>query len=132
MLMARRRRFRWPFEGRRAVYPASGRRRRDAMAWTHNGLSHRPTVMGRRGVVTSAHYLASLAGQRMLMQGGNAVDAAVAVAAALNVVEPYMSGMAGCGYMFLYDAKSGKRIVLDYNGCSPYAVDRSRITDPHD
>jgi gamma-glutamyltranspeptidase/glutathione hydrolase len=68
----------------------------------------------------------------MLLQGGNAIDAAVAVAAALNVVEPYMSGMAGCGYMFVYDAKSERRIVLDYNGCSPYAVDASRITNPQD
>jgi gamma-glutamyltranspeptidase/glutathione hydrolase len=102
------------------------------MAWTNKGSAHRPVVMGRRGVVASAHYLASLAGQRMLLQGGNAIDAAVAVAAALNVVEPYMSGMAGCGYMFIYDAKSERRIILDYNGCSPYAVDATRITNPQD
>ncbi len=102
------------------------------MAWTNKGLAHRPVVMGRRGVVTSAHYLASLAGQRMLMWGGNAIDAAVSIAVALNVVEPYMSGMAGCGYMFIYDAKSRKRIVLDYNGCSPYAVDATQITNPQD
>ncbi len=95
------------------------------MAWANRGTAHRPVVMGRRGAVASAHYLATLAGQRMLMQGGNAIDAAVAIAAALNVVEPYMSGMGGVGYMFIYDAKSGKRIVLDYNGRSPYAADIS-------
>src|SRR4051795_12000894 len=102
------------------------------MAWANNGLAHRPVVMGRRGAVASAHYLASLAGQRMLMQGGNAIDAAVAVAAALNVVEPYMSGAAGCGYMFITDGKTGKRAVLDYNGRSPYATDLSRVDNPQD
>src|SRR5688500_10526610 len=44
----------------------------------------RPPIMSRNGMVTSAHYLASMAGVRVLMDGGNAVDAAVAVAATLN------------------------------------------------
>ncbi|MDQ6602399.1 MAG: gamma-glutamyltransferase, partial [Chloroflexota bacterium] len=102
------------------------------MAWTNKGLAHRPVVMGRRGACASAHYLATLAGQRMLMQGGNAVDAVVAIAAALNVVEPYMSGAGGVGYMFIYDAKSKKRIVLDYNGRSPYAAELSKYTHEDD
>jgi gamma-glutamyltranspeptidase/glutathione hydrolase len=102
------------------------------MAWTNKGLAHRPVVMGRRGAVASAHYLASLAGQRMLMQGGNAIDAAVAIAAALNVVEPYMSGAGGVGYMFIHHAKSGKRIVLDYNGRSAYAAELSKYKSEED
>jgi gamma-glutamyltranspeptidase/glutathione hydrolase len=102
------------------------------MAWANNGLAHRPVVMGRRGAVASAHYLASLAGQRMLMQGGNAIDAAVAIAAALNVVEPYMSGAGGVGYMFIKDGKTGKRTVLDYNGRSPHAAELSRYTSEED
>src|SRR5579885_1510038 len=61
----------------------------------------RPLAYGRRGMVATANPLASLAGVRMLAQGGNAVDALVAAAAALGVVEPYMSGLAGCGTLIL-------------------------------
>ncbi len=102
------------------------------MAWPNKGLAHRPVVMGRRGAVASAHPLASLAGQRMLMAGGNAIDAAVAIAAALNVVEPYMSGAAGVGYLFIYHAQSDTRIVLNYNGRSPWAAELSRFTSEDD
>ena len=51
------------------------------------GRAFRPTVSGSRGMVTAAHPLAAQAGQQVLAAGGNAVDAGVAVAAALNVVE---------------------------------------------
>ena len=71
------------------------------MAFPSHGLTHRPTVTGTRGMVTSAHPLASLAGARILLQGGNAFDAMVAVASTLNVVEPYMSGIAGNGYLIM-------------------------------
>ena len=80
-------------------------------------------------MVTSAHPLASGAGMRILQQGGNAIDAAVATAAALNVVEPYMSGMAGCGYMLFYSAKERKLRVLDYLGTSTAAANHAEFTD---
>lgn len=73
-------------------------------------------------MVASGHQLASLAGLRMLMQGGNAVDAAVAVAAALNVAEPYMSGIGGVGYLMHYDAATRAVGVLNYNGTAPKAA----------
>jgi gamma-glutamyltranspeptidase / glutathione hydrolase len=84
--------------------------------------AHRPVVMGRRGLVASAHYLASLAGLCMFFQGGNAVDAAVAAAAALNVVEPYMSGMGGIGWMLISRARTGERRVLNFSGYAPAAA----------
>ena len=91
--------------------------------------AYRPVVMGTRGVVTSAHPLASQAGLQMLWQGGNAVDAAVAVASTLNVVEPYMSGLGGIGLMMIYDAKTRTRHLLDFVGPAPRAADPSRVTE---
>src|SRR5438552_2768871 len=91
--------------------------------------AYRPVVMGTRGVVTSAHPLASTAGIRMLLGGGNAVDAAVAVASTLNVVEPFMSGCGGIGLMLISRAATGERHVLDFFGRSPRAADPARCTD---
>jgi gamma-glutamyltranspeptidase/glutathione hydrolase len=58
----------------------------------------------------------------MLIQGGNAVDAAVATAAALNVAEPYMSGIGGVGYLMHFDAATRTTSVLNYNGRAPKAA----------
>src|SRR6476620_4267238 len=80
--------------------------------------STRPPVVAPNGVVAAAHPLAAVAGLRMLLAGGNAVDAAVATAAALNVVEPYMSGIGGDGYMMVSLA-DGTRRGLDYVGRAP-------------
>ena len=91
--------------------------------------AYRPAVMGNRGVVTSAHPLASMAGIRVLLDGGNAVDAAVAVAAALNVVEPFMSSAGGIGLMLISRAKGRERHVLDFIGRAPAASDASRATE---
>lgn len=86
------------------------------MVWPNRGVAHRPVAMGTRGAVASAHPLASLAGMEILKSGGNAVDAAVATAAALNVAEPYMSGIGGSGYMLVYSARDRSLRVLDYVG----------------
>ncbi|MCY3711052.1 MAG: gamma-glutamyltransferase, partial [Caldilineaceae bacterium] len=92
------------------------------MSFSAKGIVHRSTVTGRRGMIASAHPLASLAGVRIMMEGGNAIDAVVAVAAALNVVEPYMSGLGGDGYMHIYSAREQEHTVLDYMGRSPYGA----------
>src|SRR5258708_782450 len=69
----------------------------------------RPTIASRHGMVAAAHPLAAATGARVLGNGGNAFDAAVATAATLNVVEPYMSGLAGLGMATCYIA-SEKRV----------------------
>lgn len=88
----------------------------------------RPAVAGVNGMVCSAHPLASLAGVRMLLEGGNAVDAAVAVATSLNVCEPNMSGAGGDGYMLISLARENKRVVVDYMGRAPYAASLETVT----
>ena len=100
------------------------------MSFSAKGIVHRSTVTGRRGMIASAHPLASVAGLRILIEGGNAIDAVVAVAAALNVVEPYMSGLGGDGYMHIYSAREQEHTVLDYMGRTPYAATLEELRDP--
>src|SRR5262245_63062703 len=90
--------------------------------------AYRPVVMGKRGAVTSAHPLASMAGIRTLLEGGNAVDAAVAVGAALNVVEPFMSSAGGIGLMVISRSGGRERYVLDFVGLAPQGADPARAT----
>ncbi|MCC6716261.1 MAG: gamma-glutamyltransferase [Acetobacteraceae bacterium] len=74
----------------------------------------RPVVASVHGMVAAAHPLAAAAGARMLAMGGNAFDAAAATTAALNVVEPYMSGLAGLGMATCYIADEQQVRCLDY------------------
>src|SRR5258705_6149058 len=91
--------------------------------------AYRPTVMGTRGAVASAHPLASMAGIRVLLEGGNAVDAAVAIGSTLNVVEPFMSSAGGIGLMVISLARTRERHVLDFIGPAPRVADAARCTD---
>ena len=92
-----------------------------------NFEAHRPTVMGRRGMVSAGHPLASQAGIATLQKGGNAVDAAIATAAALNVVEPLMSGIGGDGYIMVYWQPTDRLEVCNATGAAPYAAARERF-----
>ena len=87
----------------------------------------RPSVRGAGGMVASAHPLASLAGVNMLQAGGNAFDAIAATAATLNVVEPYMSGMAGLGMATVYTAADDRLRSLDFHPPVPAAFDASTL-----
>jgi gamma-glutamyltranspeptidase/glutathione hydrolase len=98
----------------------------------YGGVQHRPAVTGRRGMVASAHPVASLAGLRTLMEGGNAIDAAVAVASCIGATEIGASGIGGVGWMLIYHAKSQTLTALDYQGWSPYATDRRLYMRPED
>ncbi len=74
----------------------------------------RPMIGSVHGMVACAHPLAAEAGAAMLRTGGNAFDAIAAVAAALNVVEPFMSGLAGMGMATCYIAKEKRIRALDF------------------
>ena len=84
--------------------------------------SRRSVVMGRHGMVAASQPLAAQAGLRILLAGGNAADAAVAVAAALNVVEPMSTGIGGDAFALIYDAKTRGVGALNGSGRAPRAI----------
>ncbi len=79
--------------------------------------------------VASAHPLATAAGEAILRQGGNAFDAAVAISAALAVVEPYSSGLGGGGFWLLHRARDGFEVMVDGRERAPLAAHRDLYLD---
>jgi gamma-glutamyltranspeptidase/glutathione hydrolase len=84
--------------------------------------SRRSVVHSTKGIVSCTQPLAAQAGQRILRAGGNAADAAVAVAAALNVTEPVNTGIGGDMFCLFYEAKNKKVRALNGSGRAPAAV----------
>ena len=76
----------------------------------------RPDVMGREAAVVSDHVLASNAGAAVLRRGGNAVDAAITMAAVLAVVRPHMNGVGGDNFLLIREAKTGRVYALNGSG----------------
>jgi gamma-glutamyltranspeptidase / glutathione hydrolase len=79
----------------------------------------RSEVMAQHGMVVASQPLAAQVGLQILRRGGNAIDAAVATAAALNVMEPMMVGMGGDLFAVFYIAKEKKIYVLNASGMAP-------------
>lgn len=84
--------------------------------------SRRSPVMARNGMVAASQPLAAAAGLRMLLRGGNAVDAAVATAAALGVTEPHQTGLGGDAFALIYLAKESRVRALNASGIAPQAA----------
>ena len=82
--------------------------------------AQRSVAMGTQGMVSSSQPLATLAGCKVLLKGGNAIDAAVAVVSTLNVVEPYSVGIGGDAFALIYLAKENKLIGMNASGRAPY------------
>jgi gamma-glutamyltranspeptidase/glutathione hydrolase len=87
---------------------------------------YRPLSIGRRGAVAANHPLAAQAGLLALRAGGNAVDAAVATALTLAVVEPMMSGLGGDGFYHVFEAATGRAVVFNATGPAPLAATPER------
>jgi gamma-glutamyltranspeptidase / glutathione hydrolase len=95
----------------------------------HNVASALRAAVPHKGAIASAHPLASEAGQEILAAGGNAFDAAVAVSAALAVVEPSSSGLGGGGFYLLHRQSDGFETMLDAREKAPGAATRDMYLD---
>ena len=96
------------------VLPASG-----ALGAKPVQTTKQPTATGTGGAVATVDHDASQVGMQVLREGGNAVDAAVATAAALGVTEPYSCGIGGGGFMVIYDAESESVSTIDSRETAP-------------
>jgi gamma-glutamyltranspeptidase/glutathione hydrolase len=88
-----------------------------------------PTAVGSGGSAASVDPLATEAAIDVLSAGGNAVDAAVAAAGVLGVVEPFSCGIGGGGFMVIYDAKRGKVDTIDSREAAPAGLQADSFAD---
>jgi gamma-glutamyltranspeptidase/glutathione hydrolase len=103
-----------------------------AFAAVAAGAAAAPTAIGPRpgqAAIASAHPLATAAGHEVIAAGGNAFDAAVAVSAALGVVEPFSSGLGGGGFYLLHRASDGHQTMVDARERAPAAATADMYLD---
>ncbi|MDA1188197.1 MAG: gamma-glutamyltransferase, partial [Chloroflexi bacterium] len=91
--------------------------------------SRRSNIKARNGMVATSQPLAAMAGLRMLMDGGNAIDAAVAAAATLNVVEPESTGLGGDLFALVWSTKDKKVHALNASGRAPAAASVNQLKE---
>jgi gamma-glutamyltranspeptidase / glutathione hydrolase len=91
--------------------------------------SKQPTATGTGGAVATVDHDASKVGMQVLQNGGNAVDAAVATAAALGVTEPYSCGIGGGGFMVVYSASDDSVSTIDSRETAPAAFQPDSFVD---
>src|SRR5947199_10738399 len=84
-----------------------------------NPFTTRPEITGTFGVVASTHWIATAVGMGILERGGNALDAAVATAFALQVVEPHLCGPGGDAPLIFHAVKKGKTEIMCGQGVMP-------------
>ena len=89
--------------------------------------SSRSPIYGRGGIVSTSQPLATAAGLEILSKGGNAADAAVAAAAALNVTEPTSTGIGGDMFALYFDAQTKRVTALNGSGRAPAALTLDRL-----
>jgi gamma-glutamyltranspeptidase/glutathione hydrolase len=82
----------------------------------------RPVITGRKGVVAAGHYLAAMAGMKMLEAGGNAIDAGVAAGFALALLEPQNNGLGGEAPILIYHARASRVAAINGQGVAPRAA----------
>lgn len=87
---------------------------------------YRP-IRGTRAAIVGGHPAAVAAGAAILDRGGNAIDAAIATAAAMTVVRPHMCGIGGDGFLLIYEAKSGRVQAVNAGGPAPAAASPDRF-----
>jgi gamma-glutamyltranspeptidase/glutathione hydrolase len=97
---------------------------------TSDTLVKQPVAVGSGGAVATVNLLATAVGIKVLREGGNAVDAAVAAAAVLGVVEPYSCGIGGGGFMVIFNAADHRVTTIDSRETAPRAFRADSFIDP--
>lgn len=111
----------------RAKQATSNKGKADQAIYSSDAIEH--PLWAKNGMVASQEAIASDVGLKILKEGGNAVDAAVAVGFALAVTLPRAGNIGGGGFMMIYDAKQGKTVALDYREKAPSSASRDMYLD---